>query len=121
MAVGPQYSLDDVKALVAKGEFWLSQKPAIAPIIAVLNCTVSQAKAYAARVIQALAADNYSETVTLNPDLADVYAISVGGDAWYIKFCIDPKGPNGPEVSVISFHPPKHPVRTKAGTVKPGT
>lgn len=116
---GPRYVLADVQALVAKGEFWVSQGPAAARIISVLACTQKAARAYAANVIRSLAPDNYCETVQLSTDVADVYGIVVGGDPWYIKLCIDPNGPNGNEVSVISFHPPQHAMRTKAGTIKP--
>jgi hypothetical protein len=33
-----------------------------------------------------------------------------------VKLCIDH---DTPEVAVISFHPPEHPMRTPAGVVKP--
>jgi len=38
------------------------------------------------------------------------------GVGWYIKVCIDE---DIPEVAVISFHPPTHPMKTKAGIVRP--
>lgn len=116
---GPRYVLADVQALVAKGEFHVSQKSAAARIISILACTQKAAREYAAKVICSLVPDNYCETVRLSVDVADVYGVVVAGDAWYIKFCIDPNGPNGDEVSVISFHPPLHAMRTKAATIKP--
>lgn len=46
--------------------------------------------------------------------MSDVYGLNVDGTGWYIKLCID-QG----EVDVISFHPPEHPIRTRAGTITP--
>ena len=42
--------------------------------------------------------------------------INIQSSGWYVKLCIDH---DTPEVAVISFHPPEHPMRTPAGVVKP--
>src|SRR5215468_4759568 len=50
--------------------------------------------------------------IQLTYDTADVYGINIQSTGWYVKLCIDH---DTPEVAVISFHPPEHPMRTPAG------
>ena len=57
-----------------------------------------------------LTIDNFYQTVTLTYDVADEYGLTIDGTGWYIKLCIDR---TVPEVVVISFHPPKWPMRTR--------
>jgi hypothetical protein len=71
---------------------------------------------FVAAVIQRLSLDNFYQTVQLTYDIADEYGIYVDSSGWYIKLCIDS---SDPEVSIISFHPPERPMKTKAGMVNP--
>ena len=78
--------------------------------------TCREAMGFIAAAIQMLTADNFCEAVQLTYDTADVYGINIQSTDRYVKLCIDD---DTPEVAVISFHPPEHPMRTPAGVVKP--
>lgn len=110
----PHYPLDEVKKLVAAGDFMVMKGRALNLLVPPL--TYAQAVAFVAAAIQMLSVDNFCQTVQLTYDVADEYGLNIDGTGWYIKLCIDR---TIPEVAVISFHTPQFPMRTKAGTVKP--
>ena len=110
----PHYPLDEVKKLVAAGDFMVMKGRALNLLVPPL--TYGQALAFVAAAIQMLSVDNFHKTVQLTYDVADEYGINIQGTGWYIKLCIDR---TIPEVAVISFHTPQFPMLTKAGTVKP--
>ena len=111
---GPHHPLDQVKKLVAAGAFTVMKGRGLALLVPPL--TYREAMSFVAVAIQMLTADNFSETVDLKYDTADVYGISIQSTGWYIKLCIDP---DVPAVAVISFHPPMYPMTTPAGVVNP--
>jgi hypothetical protein len=111
---GPHHSLGEVKKLVAAGAFTVMKGRGLALLVPPL--TYREAMGFVATAIQMLTADNFCETVQLTYDMADVYGINIQSTGWYVKLCIDH---DTPEVAVISFHPPEHPMRTRAGVVKP--
>jgi hypothetical protein len=111
---GPHHSLDEVKKLVAAGAFTVMKGRGLALLVPPL--TYREAMGFIAAALQMLTADNFCETVQLTYDTADVYGINIQSTGWYVKLCIDH---DTPEVAVISFHPPEHPMRTPAGVVKP--
>ena len=113
---GPCYSLDEVKRLVAAGKLWVMSGRALAQVVSTRTCTYAEAKEFVAAAVLLLSVDNFHESVQLPKDRVDVYGLNVGGVGWYIKLYIDY---DQPEVTVISFHLPQHPMRTKAGTIKP--
>jgi hypothetical protein len=111
---GPHHSLDEVKKLVAAGDFSVMKGRGLSLLIPPL--TYEEAMGFVAAAIQMLASDNYHATVQLTYDIADEYGINIDGTGWYLKLCIDH---DVPEAVVISFHPPERPMKTKAGIVKP--
>jgi hypothetical protein len=112
--VGPHYPLDEVKKLVAAGDFMVMKGRALNLLVPPL--TYAAAVGFVAAAIQMLAIDNFHRSVQLTVDIADEYGLNIDGTGWYIKLCIDR---SIPEVAVISFHTPQFPMRTKAGTVNP--
>lgn len=111
---GPHHSLEEVKRLVASGKFMLMRGRALNLLVPPL--TYTEALRFVAAAVQLLSVDNFHSSVQLTYEMADVYGLNVDGVGWYIKLCIDQ---SVPEVTVISFHPPEHAMRTKAGTIKP--
>jgi hypothetical protein len=111
---GPHYPLDEVKKLVAAGDFMVMKGRALNLLVPPL--TYAEALGFIAAAIQMLSVDNFHQSVQLTYDVADEYGLNINGTGWYIKICIDRAVP---EVAVISFHPPQLPMRTKAGTIKP--
>jgi hypothetical protein len=111
---GPHHPLDEVKKLVTAGDFMVMKGRGLALLVPPLSYV--EATGFIAAAIQMLTIDNYHATVQLTYDIADEYGLNIEGTGWYIKLCID-RGV--PEVVVISFHPPEHAMRTKAGIVKP--
>lgn len=111
---GPHYPLDEVKKLVAAGDFMVMKGRALNLLVPPL--TYAEALGFIAAAIQMLSVDNFHQSVQLTYDVADEYGLNINGTGWYIKICIDR---TVPEVVVISFHTPQFPMRTKAGTVKP--
>lgn len=110
----PYHSLDEVKKLVAAGAFTVMKGRG--PGVAGSTTHLPRSDGLIAAAIQILTADNFCETVQLIYDRADVYGINIQSTGWYVKLCIDH---DTPEVAVISFHPPEHPMRTPASVVKP--
>jgi hypothetical protein len=110
----PHYSLDEVKRLVASGQFMLMKGRALNLLVPPL--TYAEALRFVAAAVQLLSVDNFHRSVQLTHDVADEYGLNIDGTGWYIKLCIDQIQP---EVTVISFHTPQFPMRTKAGTIKP--
>jgi hypothetical protein len=51
-------------------------------------------------------------------DICDVYGVAREGGGWMLKIYIDETVP-GTELTIISFHPLRHPLRTNGGFVKP--
>ena len=78
----------------------------------------SHAEAYAAarRVIEGPTESDFSETLRLTHDVADVYGVRIEDVGWYLKMTVDE---TVPEVAVISSHPLERPIRTNGGTVEP--
>lgn len=111
---GPHHSLDEVKQLVAAGDFMVMKGRALDLLVPPF--TYAAALGFIAAAIQMLTVDNFHKSVQLTYDVADEYGLTIDGVGWYIKVCIDRMVP---EVVVISFHPPQRPMRTKAGMVKP--
>lgn len=111
---GPHHSLDEVKRLVAAGKLTVMRGRALNLLVPPM--TYAGAVGFVAAAIQLLSVDNFHSSVSLTYDVGDVYGLNVDGVGWYIKLCIDQ---DVPEVAVISFHPPEHAMRTKAGTIKP--
>jgi hypothetical protein len=111
---GPHHSLDEVKRLVASGQFMLMKGRALNLLVPPL--TYAEALRFVAAAVQLLSVDNFHQSVQLTHDVADEYGLNIDGTGWYIKLCIDQ---SEPEVTVISFHTPQFPMRTKAGTIKP--
>lgn len=110
---GPHHPLDEVKRLVTAGKFSLSRTRAQDFLIP--PRTLREARRYVAAALQSLSVENFEKSMQLRDDMSDVYGLNVDGTGWYIKLCIDDQG----EVDVISFHPPEHPIRTRAGTITP--
>lgn len=110
----PHYPLDEVKKLVAAGDFMVMKGRALNLLVPPL--TYKEALGFVAAAIQMLSVDNFHQSVQLTYDIADEYGLNINGTGWYIKICIDR---TVPEVVVISFHTPQFQMRTKAGTVKP--
>lgn len=111
---GPHHLLDEVKKLVAAGDFMVMKGRALDLLVPPL--TYAAALGFVAAAIQMLSVDNFYRSVELTYDVADEYGLNIEGTGWYIKLCIDREQP---EVVVISFHTPKYPMRTKAGLVGP--
>ena len=81
--------------------------------------TPNEAIAFAKRLTRLLEVENFSETLKLSTDTADVYGIEVDGTGWYVKLYIDTYEPNAPEASFISLHPLERALQTNAGVVLP--
>jgi hypothetical protein len=113
-ARGPHHSLDEVKRLVASGSFTVMKGRGLSLLVPPL--TYAEALGFVAAAVQLLSVDNFHATVQLTYDIADEYGITIENTGWYIKLCIDR---DIPEAVVISFHPPAHPMRTRAGIVRP--
>lgn len=88
-----------MKKLVASGAFMVMKGRGLALLIPPL--TYNEAMGFVAVAIDMLTADNFSETVELACDTADVYGLNIQNTGWYIKLCIDS---DVPAVAVISFH-----------------
>ena len=83
----PHYPLDEVKKLVAAGNFMVQKGRALNLLVPPL--TYAEALGFIAAAIQMLSIDNFHRSVQLTYDLADEYGLNINGTGWYIKICID--------------------------------
>ena len=111
MAPTPHWSLERVKELAAQEKVFIQRTRA-------LDSFDSLKTAFAAirDVLLNLSEENFSHTVQLTWDVADVYGVVFREAGWYLKLCIDEAEP---EVAVISFHRLERPLRTRSGVVAP--
>ena len=86
---------------------------AMEPVAERLGLTQAGAREFILDHVTRLSVENFSETLTRKHPPADVYGIEARSAGWYVKIALDSES-----LVVISFHPPKEPLRTPAGTVK---
>lgn len=106
----PYFAIEQIKALVGADCIHIHGK------VYENFSTRSEARNRTKEVCMALTADQFSETVELTWDKADVYGVQFRDSGWYLKLTIDD---DVPEAVCISFHPLKYPLRTNRGNVKP--
>jgi hypothetical protein len=109
----PHWSLERVKDLAEQGKFFVQRTKAMNAALSVFS-TPLEVRAVIKQVLIRLDLKNYSETVKLTWDVADIYGIYETGLGWYLKITIDEEMP---EVAVISFHPLERSLRTVGGMV----
>ena len=108
----PYFALERVKSMVEAGQFMIQQGRARV----FLGGSFQEARVAMKEVIADLSVRNFSHSVQLTWDVADVYGVRFRGGGWYLKLTIDEETP---EVAIISFHPLEAPLRTSGGEVKP--
>jgi hypothetical protein len=108
----PHWPLTRVKALAAKDGGLFIQRTRALDFFETFGDAVRAARA----AIAGLGEAQFSSTVTLTWDVADVYGVRIEGHGWYLKLTIDE---GVPEVAVISFHPLERPLKTNGGMVRP--
>jgi len=82
------------------------------------------AESFVTEVIAGLRLADFSETVHLQVDIADVYGVHVElldeqdqvveGQGWYLKLTV-----RSETLLVVSFHRAAHPIPTRGGVVQP--
>jgi hypothetical protein len=103
--------MNEVKAMAARAEgLLLSRTRAVA-----FFPDADTAYAIARETIAGLSISNFSRTVRLERDVADVYGVRMDGRGWYIKLTVR----EDEHVVMISFHPLARALRTKQGKVNP--
>jgi hypothetical protein len=81
-----------------------------------LGGTFQESRTVMKEVIAHVGVRNFSHSVQLTWDLADIYGVHFRGGGWYLKLTLDEEMP---EVAIISFHPLEAPLRTNGGEIKP--
>jgi hypothetical protein len=108
----PHFALERVKSMVEAGQFMIQQGRARV----FLGGSFQEARAAIKGVIADLSVRNFSHSVQLTWDMADIYGVRFHGGGWYLKLTVDCEMP---EVAIISFHPLEAPLRTNGGEIKP--
>ena len=108
----PHFTLERVKSMVEAGQFMIQQGRARV----FLGGSFQEARAAMKGVIADLSLRNFSHSVQLTWDMADIYGVRFRGGGWYLKLTVDDEMP---EVAIISFHPLEAPLRTSGGEIKP--
>src|SRR5262245_1882806 len=108
----PGFALDAVKDLCEKRAVSFRRTSAMDHLIAERG-TYLAGVAFAVEVIQSLTEDDFVEPAHLSRDDTDVYGKVVDGKGWYIKLTIEDGFTE--KLLVISFHPPRFPLRTRGG------
>lgn len=106
----PHWPLEEVKTLVAAGQFFVLQSRARA-----FFRSRPAAIQAVSTVVGALTLSEFSHS-TQQMDVCDVYGVTISAKGWYFKLTIDRARP---EVLVISLHPLERPLQTNGGEVLP--
>ena len=107
----PHWPLERIKELAAEDMFFVQRTRALD-----FFPTLQEARKTVQNTLSALELSQFSHTVQLTYDVADVYGVTVEEAGWNLKITIDEQVP---EVAVISFHPLERPLRTRGGRVDP--
>ncbi len=91
----PHWPLQRVKNLAKEGKLFIQRTRALD-----FFTSFKEAMEIAQSVVQGLEISNFSHTIQLTYDIADVYGVLIEGCGWYLKLTIDEKIP---ELVVISF------------------
>lgn len=115
-----EYSLEEVKALVAVGTFSLKATRCRDSIVEHFGCTTKEAREKFQEMVAALTEKSFSETLEQRfGQKFDIYGLKADGAGWYLKIAVDINMDGEEEVVGLSCHPLERPIKTKGGQVTP--
>lgn len=109
----PHWDLEEVKRLAGQRDgLWVQ----VGRALVFFDGDARAAKEAVLKTIDGLTVKDFVRTVEQTWDVVDVYGVRRQDDAgWMLKLYID----QATQVTVISFHPLEHPIKTNGGWVRP--
>jgi len=128
LGAGPRFRLDRVQAAAAEGRLYLGMSRCLDPLMPLMGSWLV-CRRFAAGVLGALRARDFSRTVRIGDVECDVYGIALprrlleqyglgGRGTWYVKLSLQADAEGG-SVQLISLHALERAMSRKGGRLEP--